>query len=246
MAKEKKRLGGCLKGFLAFILLVAIGLAVLAGVTISKLTIDHYDLKIEGDEKDYESGLGKIKTTIKGDIADLHLLNIYNGQYEVKGSVPVEAEITSAEVYALMNKANEPYGPLRNIQIKWAQGNKFEFYCVIDKSIMSVVNKHMGLSEKDNPFLVKWTGRILNNKPIYGKGSFSLVSPNYVDIDMDTVILGNRTLKDDSVALIQRELGNLVNKAISTENGVSIEQLSVKNGALYFKGTLPSEIKGKE
>ena len=245
MAKEKKRLGGCLKGFLAFILLVVVGLVVLTGVTISKLTVDHHDLEIMGDEQDYQSGMEKAKTVVKGDITALHLLNIYNGKYEVQGSVPVEAVFTNAETYAILNKANETSGPMRNIQIKWLQGNKFEFYGVVDESIMSIVNKHMGLNEEDNPVLVKWIGRILHNKPVYGKGSFDLVSPNYVEIDMETVVMGNRTLKDENVSLIRNELRNLINKAVSLENGVSIEELTVENGALHYEGTLPREIKGQ-
>lgn len=245
MAKEKKRLGGCLKIFLAFMLLVVIGLVVLTGVTISKLTVDHHDLEITGEEQDYQSGMEKAKTVVKGDVTALHLMNIYNGNYEAQGSIPVEAAFTNAEIYAMLNKANESSGPVRNIQIKWLQGNKFEFYGVVDKSIMYIVNKHMGLTEEDNPVLVKWVGRILHNKPIYGKGSFDLVSPNYVEINMETVVMGNRTLKDENVSLVRNELRNLINKAVSLENGVSIEKLNVVNGALQFEGTLPAEIKGQ-
>lgn len=245
MAKEKEKRGGCFKTILAVLLFIVLGVAVLIGVNIQKLKADHYDLKISGDYDDFLSGMEKVKTDIVGDVSRLHPLNIYNGDYETDGSIPVEATLSVEEIYAILNEANKESGPLKNIQIKLAQGNRFEFYCMTNKSIMTVMNKHLGLTEEENPVLVKWIGKILHNKPVYGKGSFELVSSNYVEIRLETVRLGNRVLKEEAVRIIEGELRNLINKTASKENGIEIEELSVKNGALVFKGTLPAEIKGR-
>jgi aryl-alcohol dehydrogenase-like predicted oxidoreductase len=175
MAKEKEKRGGCFKTILAVLLFIVLGVAVLIGVNIQKLKADHYDLKISGDYDDFLSGMEKVKTDVVGDVSRLHLLNIYNGDYETDGSIPVEATLSVEEIYAILNEANKESGPLKNIQIKLAQGNRFEFYCMTNKSIMTVMNKHLGLTEEENPVLVKWIGKILHNKPVYGKGSFELV-----------------------------------------------------------------------
>ena len=100
------------------------------------------------EDKDYLSALAKAGTVIKGDITELDLLRIYEGSFVTAGSRLVDEAFTTQELCAVLNRANDSKGPVRNIKIKLYGEDRFELHCTLDKSLMKMINKHMGLSEE--------------------------------------------------------------------------------------------------
>jgi hypothetical protein len=56
--------------------------------------------------------------------------------------------------------------------------------------------------------------------------------------------VGQIPMSNEVIEKVEYETLRFVNGLLSDVNGISIEELRVENGELYYKGTLPSEIKG--
>jgi len=239
MVKERRL--GCLKGCFSFVLLMIIAITVVTGLIIHKLKSDDHNINIVWDDQDYESGIKKAKTQVNGDIAELNLLTVYYGAYKTEGTVNINDKFSEKEINAILNKANST-GPVKDINIKFRSNNRFEFKCRPDSSIMPIMNKHLGLSEIDNAFAVKWISRIINNKPIYGNGYVEIISENHIRLHMDYAKIGNIAIKGDSLLKLRLELESLINSILAKKNGIVIKNLNIDEGSLDFSGSLPAKI----
>jgi hypothetical protein len=84
------------------------------------------------------------------------------------------------------------------------------------------------------------------NKPIYARGSLERFSANSVTVNIEEVQVGQIKLPQDTLRTIEYYTGLFVTTHIKSENGFSIQELRVVDGQLYYKGTLPAEIKGTQ
>ncbi|MDP3058712.1 MAG: hypothetical protein Q8N36_04580, partial [bacterium] len=82
------------------------------------------------------------------------------------------------------------------------------------------------------------------NKPIYAKGSLERYSANNVIVDITEVKLGIIPLPAATLKTLSGYVSLFVNTHITSENGFSIQELRVIDGQLFYRGTLPAEIRG--
>jgi hypothetical protein len=83
-------------------------------------------------------------------------------------------------------------------------------------------------------------------KPIYASGRLARSSSNSVEINVTSVRVGMISLPDETLRQVEYHTEQFVNNLISPENGFDIQELNVVDGKIYYKGTLPAEIRGTQ
>lgn len=71
----------------------------------------------------------------------INAINIINNDFKANGSNQVEAALTSEEISALVNKANQRVGPIKDVKIRFLNNNELEHvYTISDSAINHLRN----------------------------------------------------------------------------------------------------------
>lgn len=212
-------------------------------------------------DSDYTAALTKSKVNI-ANIEDINLMNIGNKAYTTKGTVKIEDSFTNAEMSALIDKANQNGGPIKNFRVKFLGNNQGEISFKLTSTAVDFIKNNNLIKNTAvivsfiappqysfaaitvTDFVVKYLSGIVNNKPIYAKGKLERTSANSLSLNIESISVGQVTLSADIVKRVQSATEDFVNTIISKENGFSIDELRIEDGKLYYKGTLPAEVQG--
>ncbi len=220
-------------------------------------------------ENDYENALEKSKVIIEN-IEEINLNNLTKGDFTTQGENEVQASFTSEELSALISKANNKHGPIKNVSFLLGDNNQTEVSFVLSENFIDFLKEQNILSSYDlwsvqavendiNKYLdnqpeeatltdaiVAYISGLVNNKPVYAKGELYRDSANSVKLEIDSLYVGRAPLPQDVIKKVEYETVRVVNNIISPENGFHVEELHVKNGKLHFRGTLPAEVEGRK
>lgn len=217
---------------------------------------------VKWDEADYNSAIEKSSVTV-ADIEELNLVTLARGDFTTTGTHPIEASFTNAEMSALIDTANANGGPISDFKVSFNGDNEGEMsFKLTDAFIDFIQEQNMVELQNQNLFaitsffplastgnsmtdtVIKIITNVAANKPVYAKGTLSRTSSNSVSINITALQVGQLQMSQSVINKVETEVLNFVNALLSSTNGFSIEELRVEDGALYYKGTLPTEIQG--
>lgn len=240
-------------GFVIFLLVVAVGSYVFLNMG--------KKVDVTWTEADYESAIEKSEVMVN-DIEELNLLTLFSGNFSTNGQNAVDVRFTNAEMSALIDKANANAGPISNFKVAFNGNGEGEISFKLndrfidflkDQNIVSAQGHFANHNYVLSPIaaasglgdtIVNVITAVAVNKPVYASGSLVKRSNNSVDLNITSLKVGQLSMNQSVIDRVEMETLRFVNTLLSEVNGISIEELRVENGQLYYKGTLPAEIKG--
>lgn len=243
MEKEinKKKKHGFIKGILiTFTILV---IAVVALGYIFPGLVWTRNLGVRYTQTDYNSIMDKLNytkdATPTGDSADL-----YN--YVYGEPTNVDTEFTSEELTAFFNENRPSYYPLKNVQIKINEDGTIEVAAAanVDYFLNDVLGGKytreqiqneipaLGLLPDSVNIYLNFTGSVTNN--------ISTIYINSATVQ-GIEIPSNYINSSAAIGVIQSSLNDFIIK-LNTETGSNFESLTVQNGVIRFKGSVPSSL----
>jgi hypothetical protein len=250
-----------MRGFLKFLVVLIVIVVIIAGIGYVVLNFGS-KVDTEWTQTDLESLIGKTEANADN-ISDLTIVNIANGKYTVSGSNSVDTSFTDAEISAMVASANDESGPVRDFKIAFTDGDQVEMSFKLSPNVSEMMKEEGFLDTlrvntpglimlslvKGNVIsltetLVNYLMELVDNKPIYASGTLIKSDSNHVSVDIVTLKVGSLPLPESTIDTVEEKTEIFVNTFITSENGFRIDELRVEDGALYYRGTLPSEIEG--
>lgn len=244
-----------LVGFLIFIAIIAGGVFFVTG---TGKTVD-----VSWTEADYTAAAGKTPIVFDS-IESVNLEALATGKYQATGTQPAEVTYTSAEFSSLVAKANDAKGPIRGTRLKFTGTDAGEVSFKLSEGISQFL-KSYGLMSYEPAFsavmkvasvmplsggltdqLVGLVTDYVGNKPVYADGYLRRTGTNSIEIKITSLSVGQIPMNAQVVGRTEYEVTRILNAVIAPEHGFSIEELRIEAGQLYYKGTLPAEIKGTQ
>ncbi len=241
-------------------------LALLAVVGISFAFSIGKEVDTNWSQEDFELGLNKSKVDIS-DIEKINLENLAKNNFSTQGTNEIDDFFTSEEMSALISTANNKKGPIKDVKILFKDDGKGEVSFILSDNFVDFLKEQAivtntlpwnveaseedaGSVEKSNPTLtdmvIDYITSKANNKPVYATGELTRSSNNSVNIKIERLTVGRIPLPQEAIEKVEHETVRVVNTIISPENGFHIEELEVRDNALFYRGTLPAEIEGIE
>lgn len=238
---NKKKKHGFIKGIL--ITLSALVLVVVALGFIFPGLVWTRSLGVRYTQTNYNSIIDKLNytkdATPTGDSADL-----YN--YVYGEPTNVDTELTSEELTAFFNENRPSYYPLKNVQIKINEDGSIEVAAAanVDYFLNDLLGGKYTREQIQNE--IPALGLLPDNVNIYLKFTGSITNNiSTIYIDLATVqgieIPSNYTNSSSAINVIESSLNDFIAK-LNTETGTNFESLTVQNGVLKFKGSVPSSL----
>lgn len=238
---NKKKKHGFIKGIL--ITLSVLVLVVVALGFIFPGLVWTRSLGVRYTQTDYNSIIDKLNYTKDaaptGDSADL-----YN--YVYGEPTNVDTEFTSEELTAFFNENRPSYYPLKNVQIKINEDGSIEVAAAanVDYFLNDVLGGKYTREQIQNE--IPALGLLPDNVNIYLKFTGSVTNNiSTIYIDLATVqgieIPSNYTSSSSAINVIESSLNDFIAK-LNAETGSNFESLTVQNGVLKFKGSVPSSL----
>lgn len=217
---------------------------------------------VQWTEADYTTAYEK-SSIVVADIEELNLVTLARGDFTTTGSHPVDTSFTNAEMSALIDTANANGGPISDFKVSFNGDNEGEMsFTLTDAFIDFIQEQNMVELKKQKLFalsslfplastgnsmtdtVIKIITNVAANKPVYAKGTLMRTSDNSVSINITALQVGQLPMSEGVINKVETEVLRFVNNLITSTNGFTIEELRVEDGALYYKGTLPTEIQG--
>ncbi|MGE5654262.1 MAG: hypothetical protein ACM3ZQ_08410 [Bacillota bacterium] len=186
-------------------------------------------------EADLNSYLAKGKVTFAENRASVE--DIISGNFVAVGMSNVEGRVTSAEITAILNAASRQAGVLRDIRVKFGDGGKVEASAMISDNLELLYQKFPQAKAYESYI------NTLKGKCVYLKTSLERVDNKKFEAWVDQASIGLAPLPTGQVNTYLTQVGTEINSIISRMNGFSAEQFSFDSSGLYFKGTIPKEIR---
>jgi hypothetical protein len=222
-------------------------------------------IEVSWTEEDLISGLEKSKVFIE-DLEEINVVTLSQQRFSTKGSNEIEDYFTSEEMSALVSTANIN-GPINNVNFSFKDNDSGEVSFMLSENFVDflkeqgVLNISMSsvvyAAEEDytnstpkkssvTEMIVGYISGIVNRSPVYATGKLYRDSDGSVKIEIDSLKVGRAPLPKEAIEKVEIETVRVVNAIVTPENGFSIEELHIKDGKLYYKGTLPAEIYGEK
>ncbi len=217
-------------------------------------------------EEDLVSGMEKSRVFVE-DLEEINLVTLVHDNYSTSGSNEIEDYFTSEEVSALISTANVN-GPINNINVSFGDNNNGEVSFMLSENFVDFLKEQGVLGKYDRftvhaadvqdyvnsapsgssvtELIVGYISSIVNRSPVYATGELYRDSENTVRIKIDSLKVGRAPLPQEAVRRVEIETLRVVNTIISPENGFHIEELHIKDGRLFYKGSLPAEVYGEK
>ncbi|NTV89243.1 MAG: hypothetical protein HGA22_02600 [Clostridiales bacterium] len=218
------------------------------------------NVEVAVTEQDYISGMQKINVSIP-DMDAVNLINLAEKNFTAKGTVAVDSYLTNSEMSAIVTKANEKNGPIKDFKINFTGTNQGDIsFELTDKAIdyfrTSEILKGMKIPGVTlmagtagfislNDFVANYISSLANNAAVFARGSLVKTGANSVSVSITELTVGSVSMSPDVISKVENGTAQFVNAIITSDNGFSIEELRVEEGKLYYKGTLPAEMEAE-
>ena len=221
---------------------------------------------------DFDSAMAKAKVNLDNR-STIGLESLVLGRFTTSGRVSIDESFTSAEVTSVI-ATNDPAGALTDTKVKFGTDGQGEVSFRVTKEFIDKVKNDPNLRNRilsqipaEGPttleqlliaslfstaqtdltsFTVDLLTGLAVGKPIYASGRLARTSSNSVEINITSVRVGLISLPADTLRTVEFHTERFINTLISPANGFDIQELNVVDGKLYYRGTLPAEIRGTQ
>ncbi len=242
--------------------LLIIIVIIIAGAYVTLSTGKKVDVTYSTE--DFNSAISKSSIKI-ADIKEINLITLANKNFTVSGTNTVDITLSNEEMSALIDMANQSGGPVSDFRVAFLGGNSGEISFKLTDQFVNFIQEHnmiliptskslafssvFPIASSSNSItdtVIKFITNVAANKPVYAKGTLTKTSEHSVTVHIESLKVGQLPLGADVISKVETEVVNFVNTLLSESNGFSIEELRIENGSIYYKGTLPAEIKGQK
>ncbi|MGV8145498.1 MAG: hypothetical protein ACLKAK_00935 [Alkaliphilus sp.] len=246
-------------------LIVVIVIIIAIGLGFNYMLNTGKAVAVDWSDKDFSNAISKTQIAID-DIKSVSLENLIENRFSTDGKVVIEEYFSNEEMSALTSSANHEGKLINEVNLKFGQNNNGEMSFKISEKFVdflkdsgileNIVRKKIennsiisNLAVAESPrdlttHVINYITSIANNMPVYARGHLSRTSDNTISIDISELKVGRVAMPERVVVIVEREVVKFVNSLITSQNGFTIEELRIEDGKLYYKGTLPAEIKG--
>ncbi len=194
------------------------------------------DLGVTYTDKDYEEAMKKQGVAIEyaGPKADFYTSVTHEGKKTVKES------FTGAEITAMTSKRNFGTLPFSNIQVKINQDGSFEMSGMLDIDSAVTFAQKLGASKAEIDKGIQEAKLPFTNMPFYLKGTGG-VKNGTVFGDFTTIEVGRFPIPATIITQYTPALREASEWALKTEYGVTMREISFKDGKVYVDGDYPAK-----
>lgn len=243
-----------------FLLGLLIVIVLIVGALYGAVTIGK-KVDVKWTEEDYNQVIAKANVKLEAPQA-MGIYSIATGKTTYTGSHPVEQNFSSAEVTALAAKANDSSGPIQDVRVNFLGDGRGEVSFDLSSAFSKFLqdkgyvgwNDHSvlaggisvlhTLSASTSNSLIQYISGLVDGKPVYATGSLERTGDNSIDIQIDSIQVGQVPMSTEVINKVETEVLIIMNALIASDHGFSIQELRVEDGNLYYKGTVPDEIQG--
>jgi len=194
-------------------------------------------VNVKWTEADLTSYLAKAKVNFKEDRASVE--DILTGDFVAVGVSKVEGTVTSAEISAIANAASKETGFLKDIRIKFGDDGKVEASAQIGDNLDILISRFPEASK------YKTYIDMAKGKTVYIKTSLERVGNKKFEAVIEQASIGRIPLPVEQLNSYMERVGTEINATLARMNGFSAEEFSFDTSGLYYKGSIPSEIRAK-
>jgi hypothetical protein len=190
---------------------------------------------VEWTEEDFQSYLAKGNinfTENRTSVEDFIL-----GNFSSVGVSQVETHVTNAEITAILNKAAKEYGVLKDIRVKFRDDGRVEASAKIGDNLDMIFQRYpeaRGYESYLNTF---------KGKNVYFRCTLERVNNQQFDGVMEAASIGLIPLPIGPVNSYLERMGTEINSNLSRLEGFSAEEFIFDSSGLFYKGTIPKEVK---
>lgn len=193
-------------------------------------------VNVNWTEADLNSYLAKGNITLNQNSASVE--DIISGNFVAVGTSRIEGRVTNAELTAILNTVSKQAGVLKDIRVKFGDDGKVEATARISDNLEPLFQEFPEAKAYETYI------NTLKGKYVYFKGSLERVNNEKFEAWVDQASVGLIPLPTGQVNTYMTQVGTEINSILSRINGFSAEQFSFDSSGLYFKGTVPKEIRG--
>ncbi len=174
------------------------------------------DLGVRTDPSYFQDMLNKQAVQVDGSY-DRYCIDCY---ITYSGMKPMDISVTSSELSSMIRAANDKEGTMKDVQVKLGSNNEME------------MSGNLDLRKYGYDY----------NGPIYAQGNIVKNGKNALKIDLSNAQAGLIPVPAEYARKGSAELENAINRQLSRMQGLNIEDFSVSDGSLHYKGNFPSKI----
>ena len=190
---------------------------------------------VKWTEADLTSYLAKGKINFNDNRASVE--DILTGDFVAVGSSIVEGTVTNAEACAIANAASKETGFLKDIRIKFGDDGRVEASAQIGDNIDLLISRFPEASK------YKTYIDMVKGKSIYIKTTLERVDNKNFEAVIEQASIGRIPLPVGQLNSYMERVGTEINAKLARMKGFSAEEFSFDSAGLYFKGSIPSEIR---
>jgi len=239
VAVKPKKHGGLITLLIIIIVLLAGFIAVTLFVPGMVLPVN---LGVKSTYEDYQTAMNKLGLT-KDTAPDTGTALDYRVSYS--GSHEVNEDLTSDELTSYINENRPPYFAVKDVQIRINEDGTIEASGKLDTSYVFEQVLDGDYTMEDAKRALPMLGLIPANVNLYAKFSGAVVNNHIEDLDVDSISVMGITIPGDMIEsneyFIVDTLDNFIARS-NAKSGADIDLITVEDGKLNVKGTLPSYI----
>jgi hypothetical protein len=209
---SKKLIGIVLVIMVIAVVIAATGILYVPGLSDILGTSKPRDLGVKGDPAKFTALLARENVKL-ADPADRYSLT---SDIRYGNAAPMDVTVSSEDLTSMMQATNTR-GPLTNMQVRLLDNNRME------------MSSYADLTGYGYPV----------RGPVYLKGTLTKGSSSGVSINLEDGSLGMIPIPDSVRAQAADGLGQAVNRQLSRMPGMRIDELTISNGQLHYRGAFP-------
>lgn len=194
------------------------------------------DLGVTFSQTDYQNMEAKTGATAEVMAADepTNLTIKHVGQH------PVDTMFSQEEFTSKVSNRQWRDNPFGDVQVKFNQDGSVEASGILKLPVATRFFSAMGISSADVEATAKKFKVPMANVPFYFKGT-GVAKNNQITPNLTALEIGRVPVPKSIISQYQQPAANLATDLLGRVQGFSIEEASITDGKLHFKGTLPDK-----
>lgn len=228
--------------FLLVFLLLVVGALSYIGVVpfISPLIAKAKDLGIKTDRElvnKFDEKYG-MKNELPGGVVE------EGREPSYEGSVELDISLSGEEISSILEYWKSQYGmtPIRDVQVRINKDGTGEVSGILEISTAVMMAKNLGYSNSDIEKAKGYAKYVAGDLPFYIKGKGG-VDNNKVSVMASEIQIGRVSLPESIKEAVAKASGDMVERRMRQVPGVNIEKLSLEDGKVNLKGSIPNTVK---
>jgi hypothetical protein len=170
---------------------------------------------------------------------------VAQGEPVYSGEQAISSTFSSQEVTSVLDSWSREWAitPFYDVQVK-ITGESAEASGVLKLSKAVDMAKSLGYSDSQIEKAKQYASFVNGDLPFYIAGKVSVTS-NQVDATTSTIQIGKVTLPENIADAVVVAAEDIVERRISMTPGLSVDSLTLENGAMNLEGTIPTSVKGE-